>query len=76
MENIMAATYDQVQEWIVDGKSNGATHLISVCDTFGWDDYPVYVYPEDDLKEVMAAYSGVRMQTINEVIELIEDGDT
>jgi alpha-L-fucosidase len=66
----MAATQHDVERWIKTGKQKGATYVISVCDTFEHDDYPVYVMPEDDLDEVKKKYDGVNMQKINEVIKL------
>jgi hypothetical protein len=67
---IMAVTRIEFDNWVKRGKKMGATHLISVVDTFDYDDYPVFVMPEDDLEEVKSKYDGVEMQRINEVIEL------
>lgn len=66
----MAASLQEVNEWIAIGKKKGATHVISVCDTFDWDDYPVYVMPDQDVVEREAHYRNSSMQKINEVIEL------
>lgn len=66
----MAVTKLEFENWIKRGKERGATHLISVVDTFDYDDYPVFVMPEDDLFEVRKKYDNVNMQRINEVIEL------
>lgn len=65
----MTATFEDVQGWIEDGKRKGATHVISVCDTFSYDDYPVYVYEGDVLSELKKDYS-TDMQRINEVIKI------
>ena len=70
----MAATREDIDRWINHAKEIGATHIISVCDTFDWEDYPVYVMPKDDLKEKKKLYDGIDMQSINEVITLNEDG--
>jgi hypothetical protein len=70
----MAATIEDVNRWIVTAKKQGAKYIISVCDTWDYDDYPVYVMPKDDLNEIKKKYSGVDMQRINEIIELKEDG--
>lgn len=75
----MAASPEDVKRWIKTAKEHGFTHIISVCDTFDWDDYPVYVLPGDDLEKKKAKYDGVNMQKINEVIEigsLTEDQET
>lgn len=70
----MAATREDVDAWIKDAKSMGAKHIISVCDTFDWDDYPVYVMPGEDLAERKKKYNGENMQRINEVITINDDG--
>lgn len=69
----MAATREDVERWIATAREKGATHVISVCDTFDHDDYPVYVMPGESLAEKKALYDGVNMQRINEVIEVKQD---
>ena len=66
----MAASLKDVNRWIAEGKRMGATHIISVCDTFDWDDYPVYVMPDEDLRLKSKKYDSINMQQINEVIDL------
>lgn len=69
----MAATRQDVDRWIDTAKEKKAKYIISVCDTFDWDDYPVYIMPNEDLEERKKEYRG-NMQRINEVIEIKEDG--
>lgn len=59
-------------EWIERAKKMRPkpTHIISVCDTFSYDDYPVFVLPSEDLKKKKKRYDNVNMQRINEVIKL------
>jgi hypothetical protein len=66
----MAATPNEIKEWIAHAKELNATHLISVCDTFDWEDYPVYVMPGENLYLKKSKYDGLNMQKINEVIEI------
>ena len=68
----MTATRQDVDRWIEEGKEKGATHIISVCDTFDWDDYPVYVMSDEDVEEKQKKYDGSNMQIINEIINLTE----
>lgn len=70
----MAATREDVNRWIKSAKEMGATHIISVCDTFDYDDYPVFVMPNENLEERKKEYNGVNMQRINEVITINKDG--
>lgn len=70
----MAASRQDVDRWIAKAIRDKATHIVSVCDTFSYDDYPVYVMPGDNLEEIKAKYHGENMQVINEVIQINEDG--
>ena len=69
----MAATKADDDRWKKTAKKMGATHLISVCDTFDWSDYPVYVMPHEVLDEIKANYDGTGMQKINEIIDVSVD---
>lgn len=67
----MITYFEVVQDWVSRGKEMGATHLISACDRFNYEDYPVFVMPEQDLAEVRKEYeNNDNMQSINEVIDL------
>jgi hypothetical protein len=66
----MAVSLERFNEWKVEGVAKGAKYLISVCDTFDYDDYPVYVMPNDNLEEKKSEFDGVNMQRINEVVTL------
>lgn len=68
----MTATREDVNYWVIKAIEMGATHVISVCDTFDWSDYPVYVAENDDLETVKLSYKG-NMQRINEVIDIERD---
>lgn len=69
----MAATREDVDRWISTAKKMGARYIISVCDTFDYDDYPVYVMPGESLEKRKQEYTG-NMQRINEVITMNPDG--
>lgn len=69
----MAATKQDISRWFDRGVVEGKSHLIVVCDTYDHDDYPVYVNPDQDAKEVAAMYNGKNMQRIMEVYSLSMD---
>jgi hypothetical protein len=46
------ASRDIIKGWLKEGKALGATHMIVACDTFAHDDYPVFVKPGEDAKEI------------------------
>ena len=61
-----------IDEWIEIAKAMDPvpTHIISVCDTFDYTDYPVYVASDEDVNDVKKRYYNKNMQRINEIIEL------
>jgi hypothetical protein len=62
----MATTIEDLKRWI-DNKPEGTHHMIVVCDTFDWDDYPVYVTGDEDVREKAKEYDGKNMQKLMEV---------
>lgn len=69
----MAASLNEVNEWIKIAKKNNMKYIISVCDTYDWDDYPVYCKDKNQVNEERIKYDGVNMQKINEVINVDEE---
>lgn len=69
----MGTSKDDIRNWIKRGQAQGATHMIVVCDTFDWDDYPVYVTPTEDVRKKFADYNGPNMQKVMEVYNLQKD---
>lgn len=67
---MMAATMSDIRGWFERGVAEGATHMIVVCDTFDHEDYPVFVAPDEDVREKEKSYSGKNMQRVMEVYNL------
>lgn len=61
-----------IREWLAEGKRLSATHVLSVSDTYDWEDYPVYVLSSQDVLKTIKDYSS-NMQRINEVYNLSLD---
>lgn len=61
-------TREMLSRWLdqLYGNKN-LTHMIVVCDTFDYDDYPVYISSDEDVKEKEAEYAGKNMQKVMEV---------
>lgn len=70
----MAASRKDVDRWIQTAKDDKCKYIISVCDTWDWDDYPVYCKDLKELQKSIPRYDNTNMQRINEIIEI--DGDT
>ncbi|MDO8508037.1 MAG: hypothetical protein Q7S53_05745 [bacterium] len=64
-----------ISRWFNQGKKQGATHMIVVCDTFDHEDYPVYVMPEEDANEKTEKFREMEMQRVMEVYNLFLDKD-
>jgi len=69
----MPTTRDDIRGWFKEGRRKHATHMIVVCDTFDYDDYPVYVGKKEDVRAVYARYNGPNMQRVMEVYNLSLD---
>lgn len=70
----MAATRQDVDMWIKRAIKKNCEFIISVCDTYDYDDYPVYIKDEAELIEKYEEFNGVNMQKINEIIKINDDG--
>lgn len=68
----MATTREDIGLWFDAGKKQKATHMIVVCDTFDWEDYPVYVTKDQDVKKIVQEHqpSAGNMQKVMEVYNL------
>ena len=70
----MTTTKEQIREWFVEGVKQKATHMAIVCDTFDWEDYPVYIKKgEDSFKATQNYRDGVNMTQLMEVYDLRKD---
>jgi hypothetical protein len=72
----MSTTREDIRAWFKEGKKKKATHMIVVCDTFDYEDYPVYVQKNEDVREVEAKYNGKGMQRVMEVYNLSKNFET
>lgn len=69
----MASTRLDVDRWIKSAKEQGKKFIISVCDTFEYDDYPVFCENEKEMKEEHKYYKSASMQKINEIIHIKDE---
>lgn len=69
----MPTTKSDIIRWLDEAMRKGATHMIVVCDTFDWDDYPVHIFPEENVYGKYTQYQGKNMQKVMEVYNLNMD---
>ncbi len=60
-------TKEEIRGWLEEGKKQGATHVIVMCDTFSYEDYPVFVQPGENARSKAPVGN---MQTIMECYSL------
>lgn len=71
----MGTTKEDIKGWFKSGKEEGHTHMLVVCDSFDYEDYPVYVDSKEDAEKKHAAYvkGEHSMQRVMEVYNLSKD---
>lgn len=69
----MAASREDIDSWIKQAKEWGNKYILSACDTWDHEDYPIYCDNLSELREAIKKYDGKNMQKINEVIEINGD---
>lgn len=69
----MTTTRNDILEWFDYGLENKATYMIVVCDSFDHEDYPVYVYKNQEIHDIHQEYNGKNMQRVMEVYDLSQD---
>lgn len=63
----MATTRQEIQDWLTSHNDGSHSHLIVVCDTYDWVDYPVPVKVTENVHEKVKAHDNVNMQRVEEV---------
>ena len=68
-------TLNQISEWFDRAKEEeNATHMLIVCDTFDYEDYPVVVHKGTDIKKKVLEYNNRKNMTkVMEVYDLSQD---
>jgi hypothetical protein len=71
----MPTTRDDIRRWLEDlyDLENHFTHLIVVCDTFDWEDYPIYVRETEDVNIVLKDKGTGNMRKVMEVYSRFVD---
>lgn len=67
----MAANRDDIKQWFIEGVQQKYTHMIVMCDTYDWDDYPSYCRSVEEAR-LKVANAG-EMQRVMEVYNLSMD---
>ena len=65
----MSSSIQDLKRWFAAGVEAKASHMIVVCDTFDYEDYPVYA-GLDNFWRLYDEHDGKNMQRIMEVYDL------
>jgi hypothetical protein len=60
-----------LKEWFDEGVKLGAAYMVVVCDTFDWEDYPVYCSSKERAESTISSPGS--MQKVMEVYDLRAD---
>lgn len=71
----MGTTQNDISRWFDNGVKNNAAYMIVMVDTFDYEDYPVFVSPQDDIHKELTFRRMASMQRIVEVYDLSMDRD-
>lgn len=66
----MATSREMLSDWFDEGIKNSQKYMIVVCDTYDYEDYPVYADSDSEYEEKQKKYTINNMQTIMEVYDL------
>jgi len=69
----MAATKADILEWLEQGKAQGAAYMLVICDSFDYEDYPVYAATQEEAASKGEHYSAAPMQRVMECYDLNMD---
>ncbi len=71
----MTATREDIERWLRSAKEKEATHLIIAVDTHNYENYPVYVSPEEKIDKEIKRVISQALQGIDEVYNMSKDID-
>lgn len=70
----MAASKNDISGWFDQGVAQNAKHMLVICDTFDYDDYPVYTFTDEAC--IKRYNTPGEMQRVMEVYDLLADKDS
>jgi len=68
----MAASIQNIRDWFREGVANGKDYMVIVCDTYDYEDYPLFC-SESTLSQLLHSYREADMQIIMEIYDLRKD---
>jgi hypothetical protein len=72
-KNKMGTSKEQIRVWLKRGVEQGASHVCVVCDTFDYEDYPVFVAPTESIESRVSGFHNDKWNRLMEVYDLSLD---
>ena len=72
----MFTTQEDIRRWLERGKDQAATHLMVVVDGFNHEDYPVFVFSHENVRDSEELYNGKNMQRVMEIYNIGMDWES
>ena len=67
-------TKEDIRQWLKEAKKKKAHHMLVICDSFDYEDYPVFVVGDEDVNRVIKEKCrNDNMQRLMEVYDLSMD---
>lgn len=66
----MATSRSEIMAWLNRGKAQDASHVVVVCDTFDYDDFPVFCSSRDEAVKINDEYEKKEGYRVMEVYDL------
>ena len=65
-------TIDEIRDWLKSERINDCSHMIVVCDTYDYEDYPVYIQQGSDIQKEIDQRNS-QFSKVMEVYDLSKD---
>jgi len=65
-------TIDEIRDWLKSERTNDCSHMIVVCDTYDYEDYPVYIQQGSDIQKEIDQRNS-QFSKVMEVYDLSKD---
>ncbi len=67
----MATSMNEISSWFDEGLKQKATHMIVMCDSFSYEEYPVYCFSKEEAES--KSFKNENMQRVMEIYNLAKD---
>lgn len=70
----MTASFQEIKEWLEEGKENKSSHLMIGEDSFNYENYPIFCKDKAEVEELLSEYRH-KHDRVKEIYDLSKDID-